>query len=233
MKLNMAALKPLATMTQVCLLAIAVVILLSVASGNQNTSTAQVSVSPPVGTIMAYAGPVNAAWETTSGWMLCDGRAFDRNNPRYRALFSAIGTSWGGDGAPNFNIPDLRGRFVRGVDRNIEGTETSQAEGGPRDPDRGERTVSNPYSTNPANQGNRGNNVGSMQADIYASHRHDISPQINVGHTVNGHGSARRFDTDDGPSWSNINEDMFAIADSGGRETRPKNAYVYWIIRYR
>lgn len=56
-----------------------------------------------------------------NGWLLCDGRAYSRRT--YRALFDAIGTTWGeGDGATTFNVPDFRGMFLRGMDyeRNLD-----------------------------------------------------------------------------------------------------------------
>ncbi|GAA5111884.1 phage tail protein [Bartonella jaculi] len=56
-----------------------------------------------------------------SGWLLCDGSAYSRNI--YSDLFAAIGTTWGsGDGFRTFNIPDLRGMFLRGFDggRNVD-----------------------------------------------------------------------------------------------------------------
>ncbi|WP_039758410.1 phage tail protein [Bartonella queenslandensis] len=55
------------------------------------------------------------------GWLLCDGHAYSRRT--YRALFEAIGTTWGeGDGATTFNVPDFRGMFLRGMDyeRNLD-----------------------------------------------------------------------------------------------------------------
>ncbi|EJF91330.1 tail fiber protein [Bartonella melophagi] len=49
------------------------------------------------------------------GWLLCDGKAYLRKN--YASLFVAIGETWGrGDGTTTFNIPDLRGMFLRGLD---------------------------------------------------------------------------------------------------------------------
>lgn len=49
------------------------------------------------------------------GWLLCDGKAYSRND--YSELFATIGTVWGeGDGVTTFNVPDLRGMFLRGVD---------------------------------------------------------------------------------------------------------------------
>ncbi|MBW1279273.1 phage tail protein [Escherichia coli] len=50
-----------------------------------------------------------------TGWLAADGSAVSRNI--YARLFSRIGTTWGaGDGSTTFNLPDLRGEFVRGID---------------------------------------------------------------------------------------------------------------------
>ncbi len=50
-----------------------------------------------------------------NGWMECDGRALSRTI--FVELFNKIGTAFGaGDGISTFNIPDLRGRFIRGLD---------------------------------------------------------------------------------------------------------------------
>lgn len=50
-----------------------------------------------------------------SGWLKCNGAAVSRST--YAALFTAIGTQFGsGDGSTTFNVPDLRGEFVRGYD---------------------------------------------------------------------------------------------------------------------
>ncbi|WP_212112161.1 phage tail protein [Bartonella queenslandensis] len=48
-------------------------------------------------------------------WLICDGKAYLRRD--YGDLFETIGTVWGeGDGVTTFNVPDLRGMFLRGVD---------------------------------------------------------------------------------------------------------------------
>lgn len=50
-----------------------------------------------------------------AGWLECDGAAVSRTT--YAALFTAIGTTYGaGDGSTTFNLPDLRGEFIRGWD---------------------------------------------------------------------------------------------------------------------
>ena len=34
----------------------------------------------PIGSISAYGGPIDAAFEAATGWMLCDGRSLNRIN---------------------------------------------------------------------------------------------------------------------------------------------------------
>jgi microcystin-dependent protein len=43
------------------------------------------------------------------GWAFCDGRSLPIQNNQ--ALFSVLGTYYGGNGTTNFNLPDLRGRI--------------------------------------------------------------------------------------------------------------------------
>lgn len=50
-----------------------------------------------------------------AGYLECNGAAVSRAT--YADLFAAVGTAHGvGDGATTFNVPDLRGEFVRGWD---------------------------------------------------------------------------------------------------------------------
>jgi microcystin-dependent protein len=49
------------------------------------------------------------------GRLLCDGSAISRTD--YAALYGMLGTVFGsGDGSTTFNLPDLRGEFIRGLD---------------------------------------------------------------------------------------------------------------------
>lgn len=60
-----------------------------------------------------------------SGWLKANGAAVSRTT--YASLFSAIGTTWGvGDGSTTFNVPDLRGEFVRCWDDG-KGTDSGRA----------------------------------------------------------------------------------------------------------
>lgn len=61
----------------------------------------------PSGTIF-----ITARSAAPTGFLLCDGSAISRAT--YAALFAAIGTTYGGSGG-NFNVPDFRGVFPRGV----------------------------------------------------------------------------------------------------------------------
>jgi hypothetical protein len=162
----------------------------------------------PPGTIVAFGGAT-----APDGWLLCDGSAISRTD--YADLFGAIQTAFGaGDGSATFNLPDFRGRFLRGV----AGTSTA-------DPDKSSRTAM-------ASGGNSGNAVGSVQAHAYASHRHVSGAMVNWTTYPYGY-----FAT---PSaYNSINpvghtDDVISPYTStvGGNETRPVNAYVNWIIKY-
>jgi len=43
-----------------------------------------------------------------AGWALCNGQTLPIN--QYTALFSILGTTYGGNGTTNFNLPNLQGR---------------------------------------------------------------------------------------------------------------------------
>ncbi len=157
----------------------------------------------PPGVVMAWAGET-----PPPGWLLCDGDAVSSTD--YPYLFEAISTTHGNgstdaDPTTDFILPDYRGRFLRGVD-----------DGAGRDPDVLGRSQMNPG-------GNSQGEVGSVQPDEYKSHQH--------GYTSYG----GRYQV-----WGAISGDWYWYNDSaqtttgggGGNETRPENAYVYWIIKY-
>lgn len=64
----------------------------------------------PAGLIGHFARPT-----APQGWLVANGAAVNRI--AYADLFAAIGTTYGpGDGFNTFNLPDLRGEFIRGWD---------------------------------------------------------------------------------------------------------------------
>ncbi len=82
---------------------------------NNNANTRQLK-SELVGEVAFFACST-----PPSGWLKANGAAVSRTT--YAALFAAIGTAFGaGDGRTTFNLPDLRGEFLRCLDdgRNID-----------------------------------------------------------------------------------------------------------------
>jgi phage-related tail fiber protein len=170
----------------------------------QLTSAAYSLNGNPAGAIIAYGGT-----SAPSGYLICDGSAISRTT--YSALFSAIGTAFGsGDGATTFNLPDFRGRFLRGYDGSAG-----------NDPDKATRTAMN-------SGGNTGNNLGSVQDDTFQNHQHDGSEYAGGGDPMIEHNLGNGVYHPDYPTG-------FVVQNPGiktGTETRPKNAYVNYIIKY-
>ena len=179
----------------------------------------------PVGTIIAWAGE---AQSVPSGWALCYGQSLKRG--RYPELFAAIGTSWGGQNSKRFNLPDLRGRFIRGADA-----------GSGRDPDAGEREASKP--------GGNETGVGSVQDDSFQNHSHWQQPH---SHLVHAHGhvfkvieaamgavASASFERPPENSYG-AKAEIRGASKYGtsspcktGEETRPKNDGVSFIIKIK
>lgn len=168
----------------------------------------------PTGTIVAFGG---ANERVPNGWLLCDGRSVQRS--MYPALFDAIGTAHGGDGN-NFNLPDLRGRFLRGVD-GMAG----------RDPNAATRAAAN-------TGGNSGNAVGTVQGGSVGAHTHPIDMQTSDqsmamrgpgADYVGGFAGGGIFT---GERWQLRTLGIRGITGpSEGGETRPVNVAVNFIIK--
>ena len=72
--------------------------------------------SVPVGSIFQMAFTPDATWLSTNEYLICDGSTLNSTtDTQYADLYSAIGTTWGGSSASAFNIPDLKGAYLRGV----------------------------------------------------------------------------------------------------------------------
>ena len=157
----------------------------------------------PVGTIMPYGGT-----SPPQGYLFCDGASYPQTGA-YNNLYLVIGTNFGGTDVA-FNVPDLRGMFVRGV------TNTST-----NDPD-----VIARYA---APGGNSGNNVGSIQKDELKSHNHITDADSKLPWMRNTQNNTNSVD-----GGGNVNYDPqpLPIIPAGGHETRPKNVYVNYIIKY-
>jgi len=86
---------------------------------NANTIEGR-NVNDIISACSIYAVPAGAveyfARQTApTGWIKADGSVVSRT--QYADLFAAVGTVFGtGDGSTTFNLPDLRGEFIRGYD---------------------------------------------------------------------------------------------------------------------
>lgn len=179
----------------------------------------------PTGTIIAYGDEA-----APDGWLYCDGSAVSRTT--YSTLFGVIGVKFGyGNNSTTFNLPDLRGRFLRGFD---DGTGV--------DPDTILRTAMN-------TGGATGDAIGSIQPHATAlpantgfttatdgSHTHnydDDRASINLsgiagGGGVNVSGTSTNVGKTTGTTGS---AHSHAITLGGDNETRPKNAAVAFMIK--
>ena len=165
----------------------------------------------PCGTILPFAKDVSSTGLPT-GNLLCDGSSISQTS--FATLDALIGIAFGdgttGTGSTatgNFNIPDFRGLFMRGM-----------AHGESTDPDAGSRSTS-------AAGGAAGDNVGSYQGDAYEDHTHGGTPKF-AGNIYDS-GGARSANGD----YSGTRQSTSGTGTSS-TETRPKNTYVDYIIRY-
>jgi microcystin-dependent protein len=148
------------------------------------------------GEVFTWAGS-----SAPAGSLACDGSLkLDADYPR---LASKIGDVHGTTSAGvNFNVPDLRGLFVRGVDG-----------GAANDPDRAARTA-------PRTGASTGDAVGSLQADEFEAHTHDIGNAGGAAGTTSP--TTFVYGTSGGTTGST----------GGSTETRPKNVTLLYCIKF-
>jgi len=196
----------------------------------------------PSGAVHAFAGAT-----APTGWLLCNGAAVSRAT--YAALFAAIASAHGsGDGSTTFNLPDYRGRIIRGVDGGIA-----------RDPDRAGRTAANAG-------GNTGDAVGSVQGEATkrpttalttaaqtvtgtvggsdGTHTHGFDNTgrfVAIAGAVYGFGAGFALSPLENASTNTsgsghghghiLTAPASSVTGGGDTETRPINAYVNYIIK--
>jgi microcystin-dependent protein len=171
--------------------------LLTAEALNENFAALAQATNPP-GTILAYAGA-----EAPPGWLPCDGTLLDSTKAENANLYARIGVSYGGSATSGmFNLPDLRGRFLRGWD-----------DGAGQDPDAADREPS-------AEGGNEGDAVGTLQHDMVGQHTHQSVGLNPVAKLVTT--DFATFSAPDALGTTGTNE---------GNETRPVNVAVNFIIK--
>lgn len=178
--------------------------------------------STPPGAVMAFAGKITEQYAGTAadfesmvntyGWMLCDGRTLSQNE--YPVLYHVLGTQYntGEEKEGEFSIPDYRGYFLRMTDM-----------GSGRDPDAGSRKLAN---------GTTSNEVGSIQEDALQIHQHLYREPGKPPKPIGSNGQGNAITATDG-----LTGDPTDSVDPPGNvrtstETRAKNSYVYYIIKF-
>jgi microcystin-dependent protein len=176
----------------------------------------------PAGAMAGFAGEsVNPPAE----WLHCDGQSYAVS--RFQDLHAAISYNYGGDGVSTFNVPDLRGRFIRAT-----------SHGAGHDPDAAERPAS-------STGGSEGDSTGSAQGFATArpsklglkeagAHDHTIARVPHQYHNVayGASGPAAKdclWWTDDTTESGTSGEHLHTVV-GGDKETRPTNVYVEWLI---
>lgn len=172
------------------------------------------SVFLPVGTIMSYAGEINGDKEKELrelGWLYCNGQSLTRTG-EFKELYDAIQTNYGQADNDHFNVPDLRGVFIRGT----SGTTNN-------DPDKNDRTSL-------LSGGATGNNPGSYQRYATAVPKNSFKASINCNNIVNRSVDAGCNVASSG-QYGKSDAGVSTDGTGGDLETRPVNKYIYYIIK--
>lgn len=155
-----------------------------------------------------------------SGWIVCNGGAISRTT--YSALFAAIGTTWGaGDGSSTFNVPDLRGQFLRGW-----------ANGSTEDPDRSSRTGGDNVGSYqdhaiPRLMGTFNNANGTARLEV-RNNTGFSGTNVFYGATTSAY---RNSSTASSGNYAYVNFLSSRVIPAGS-DVRPRNKYVQYCIKY-
>ena len=132
------------------------------ADGSQQSSA---PASMPAGVIMPYLGNIPPV-----GWLLCHGQEVSRTE--YEDLFSILLITYGvGDQITTFNLPDLRGRMLLGLD-NMGGISADRVESEQAD----------------VLGGSAGEEMHELTVDEMPTHNHSFVAVIGGGHGDAGSG---------------------------------------------
>ena len=156
-----------------------------------------------------------------TGYLECNGAAVNRTT--YAALFSFIGTQYGaGNGSTTFNLPDLRGEFIRGFD-NGKGVDSGRSIG------------SNQSGQNLSHDHDADASATSNVSD--PGHRHNARGYGNDDDggnqfTGSGNNSVRNNAIEDATTGISVATNVSIDVDNdGGSEARPRNVAMMYIIK--
>jgi microcystin-dependent protein len=129
-----------------------------------------------------YIGKITASARSSTPprHLLCQGQEVSRTT--YADLFAAIGTTWGtGNGTTTFNVPDLRGRFLVGVDGGTNRVTSAVAAlanlggtGGSQWLHQHLHSINDPGHFHTGNTSTNGDHVHSGNTDVQGDHGHGM-----------------------------------------------------------
>jgi microcystin-dependent protein len=178
------------------------------ASNGSGSAPSWVDVSAiPAGAVSMFAMST-----APTGWLKANGAAISRTT--YAALFSAIGTTFGaGDGSTTFNLPDLRGEFMRGWD-DARGVDSGRAFGSAQD------------GQNAAHTHTGTTNSAGAHTHTVATAGSSGSGQSNVSFDPNNASGTHTT------SSAGAHTHTFTTASSGGTEARPRNIALLACVKF-
>jgi len=181
-----------------------------------------ISYSVPIGSVATFAH----SDILPKGYLECNGEAVSRIT--YSKLFAVISTNYGvGDNSTTFNLPDLRGEFIRGFD-NGRGVDSGRTIGSSQ----GEDTKPHSHSTPQHKHTGSSNSTG--------SHTHSVKGGFNgSGYSVSGSNGNQSFNFSQNVSYSGSHSHAITInnspagdtGNSGTTETRPRNVTMMFCIK--
>jgi len=180
----------------------------------------------PPGTI------VHGAYQTVpEGWLLCDGQSV--STTEYQNLYSAIGNVFGGD-ATNFNLPDLRGQFIRGWSGPGPSVVDPSRVFGSLQQDAFESHTHTDSGHSHSDAGHAHGDAGHdhPSGSAGASENQNAQPGEGVFSAVPGGGGIGTGYSNIQASAANIQASAANITATGGTETRPVNIALLPIIKF-
>lgn len=156
-----------------------------------------------------------------AGYLECAGQAVSRTT--YAALFALIGTSFGpGNGTDTFNVPDMRGEFVRGWDHG-RGIDTGRALGSAQD--EAFKSHSHTGSTASAGAHVHDTKVGGDANNVREAVANNAITMAESAATAGVTGSGQILE-------AGSHTHTLTINSAGGVETRPRNVAWMFIIKF-
>jgi phage-related tail fiber protein len=183
--------------------------------GSGNLSFTALPQAVPTGSVHMMATTT-----APSGYLKCNGAAVSRTT--YSDLFDTIGTTHGaGDGSSTFNVPDLRGEFVRGWD-DSRGVDSGRSFGSSQSDQNAQHnhtatatstsTVNDPGHIHQVQYSNSDSGDGVIEESGTGLSGQEPTLSATTGITVSTSTSV-------------------SIANQGGSEARPRNVAMMYVIK--